>query len=451
MSQKATNIISSLKEYFDFNDELDANNMAFARRSDIIGKRAHGLFLLVVGFGFFAFLIWAAFTSLDEVTRGSGKIVPLEQNRDVQHMEGGIISEILVQEGDYVKKGEVLLRIENSFSLAELEQTKLELASQRIRQERLLAEANGQDDFYRPEDLLSSYKQLVEREEQIFNRRKASHKEKLAILADQVLQKRLSLSERKLRLENKHKEYQLLLETVENFRKLERSGAVSRNELLSKESSLQQLVTQINELEYQIPKLESELNEAIRRQSEAELNFRLEAESEAAKAALNIEKLNETILAMVDRKIRTNVVAPIDGRINRLLVTTIGGVVQPGQTLAQIVPDDLSIAVDARLSPKDRARVWPGLESVIKISAYDYTIYGGLKGEVVEISPDALMDEQGNPYFRVRVRADASSFGPDNPIVPGMVAEVNILTGSHSVLDFLLRPVRQIKENAFRQ
>ena len=154
---------------------------------------------------------------------------------------------------------------------------------------------------------------------------------------------------------------------------------------------------------------------------------------------------------MTDRKIRTNVVAPISGRINRLLVTTVGGVVQPGQIVAQIVPDTLSIAVDARLSPKDRAKVWPGLEAVIKISAYDFSIYGGLRGEVIEISPDALMDERGNPYFRVRVEADASSFGPDNPIVPGMIAEVNILTGSNSVLNFLLRPVRRIQENAFRQ
>ncbi len=451
MFQTATKFISSLKDNFLLNEEIEQQEGIFAKRTDTIGRRANGMFLAVVAFGFFAFLIWAAFTSLDEVTRGSGRIVPLEQNRDIQHMEGGIISEILVQEGEQVKKGEVLLRIENSFSIAELEQSKLELASQRIRLERLIAEANGTSDFYKPEDLLQSNPQLVLREEQIFNRRQASLKQRLAILEDQVLQKRLSLSERKLRLENKNKEYQLLLETVQNYRKLEKSGAVSRNELLRRESNLQQLVTQINDLEYQIPTLQSELNEAIRRQSEVELNYRSEAENESALLALSIEKLNETILAMTDRKIRTNVTAPIDGRINRLLVSTIGGVVQPGQTLAQIVPDDLSIAIDARLSPNDRAKVWPGLESVIKISAYDYTIYGGLKGEVVEISPDALMDERGNPYFRVRVRADASSFGPENPIVPGMLAEVNILTGSNTVLDFLLRPVRRIKENAFRQ
>jgi len=170
-----------------------------------------------------------------------------------------------------------------------------------------------------------------------------------------------------------------------------------------------------------------------------------------SQTALAISKLNQSITALQDRKSRTNVIAPISGRINRLLVSTIGGVVQPGQTLAQIVPDDLSIAVDARLSPKDRASVWPGLESVVKVSAYDYTIYGGLKGIVTEISPDALQDENGNPYFRVRVKADASALGADNPVVPGMLAEVNILTGSHTVLDYILRPVRRLQENAFTQ
>ncbi len=423
----------------------------FTRRSDAIGKKANGIFIKVVGFGFLAFFIWAATTSLDEVTRGSGRIVPLEQNRNIQHMEGGIIADILVSEGQRVERGDVLLRIENSFSIAELEQNKLELAAQRIKQARLIAEAKGDSLFITPNDMIKAYPEIVEQELKIFERRRASHQEQLLIYKDQSLQKRLTLSERRQRLENRRKEFQLLLETVENFRKLAKSGAVSRNELLRQESSLQQLVTKLNDLEFQIPTIESELNEALRREKEAELRFRSEAEGESALAALNIAKLNETISAMQDRSIRTNVVAPIDGRINRLLVSTIGGVVQPGQTLATLVPDDMSIAVDARLSPKDRASVWPGLEAVLKISAYDYTIYGGLKGEVTEISPDALMDEQGNPYFRVRVRADASGFGPNNPIVPGMNAEVNILTGSHSVLDYLLRPVRRLKDNALRQ
>ncbi|TDQ60456.1 HlyD family secretion protein/adhesin transport system membrane fusion protein [Maritalea mobilis] len=424
---------------------------SFARRTDQIDRHANGLFLLVIAVGLLLFLIWSAFTSLDEVTRGGGRIISTEQNRNIQHMEGGLISDILVQEGDSVVQGDVLLRIENSFSKAELEQTRLELASQRARHVRLMAEAEGASQMVPPDDLFADQPQAVANEQQIFERRQANLKDQFLIFEDQARQQRLSLSEHKLRLENKRKEYDLLFEQVESYRGLVKSGAASRNELLSRESSLQQVVTQINDLEFRVPAIQSELDEVLRRQNELTTRARADAEKEAAEVAVTIAKLNEAITAMVDRKSRTNVVAPIDGRINRLLVSTVNGVVQPGQVLAQIVPDDLSIAVDARLSPKDRANVWPGLEAVIKISAYDYTVYGGLKGEVVEISPDALQDEKGNPYFRVRVRADGATLGDNNPIVPGMLAEVNILTGSHTVLDYLLRPVRRVQSNAFRQ
>jgi len=163
------------------------------------------------------------------------------------------------------------------------------------------------------------------------------------------------------------------------------------------------------------------------------------------------ERLRETLSAMKDRNSRFDVRAPISGIVNRLSVATIGGVVKPGQELAEIVPANKAISVEARLSPKDRAEVWPGLPAVIKVSAYDYSIYGGLKGVVTEISPDALTDKQGKPYFRVRLEADASDFGPQKPVTPGMLAEVDILTGKHSVMSYLLKPMNRIREKALRQ
>ena len=228
-------------------------------------------------------------------------------------------------------------------------------------------------------------------------------------------------------------------------------SAASRNDLLDRESQLQKIKTQINDLEFQIPQFQSGLSEVLRRRTEAELEFRSNAENDRAEAQLKIAKLEESTTAMTDRSYRTSVRAPISGRINRLLISTLGGVVQPGQTLAQIVPADSAIAIEARVSPKDRSNIWPGLPSVIKISAYNYSVYGGLKGKITEVSPDALQDENGQPYFRVRIEASAQSFGPDEPVVPGMLAEVNVLTGSNTILDYLLQPIRRIKENALRQ
>lgn len=366
-------------------------------------------------------------------------------------MEGGIISQILVHEGQHVEQGDVLVKVENSFNLAELEQIKLELIAQRVRMARLDAEAKGLDEITVDPITTQSSPENIASEIQIFNRRKANLNEQLLIVTDQARQQSLGLSERETRLVNKQREYELVEQTVLSMRSLVQSGAASRNSLLDRESQLQKILTQLNDLEYQIPQFRSGLSEYIRRRKEIELEFMSNAENDRAEAQNAIAKLEETISAMLDRSRRTNVVAPISGRINRLLVSTLGGVVQPGQTLAQIVPANQSIAIEARVSPKDRADIYPGLSSIIKISAYDYSIYGALDGTIVEISPDALQDEQGQPYFRVRIEADAQAFGPNEPVVPGMLAEVNVLTGANTVMDFILQPIRRLKENAFRQ
>ena len=423
----------------------------FPRQVDSIGQSANAMFITVVIVGFFAFFTWASLTSIDKVTRASGRVIPIEQNQNIQHMEGGIISQILVQEGEHVEKGDVLVKVENSFNLAELEQIKLELLAQRVRMARLDAEARGLDNFVLDNMVPQPGADLVNSETQIFNRRKANLEEQLLIVTDQARQQSLGLSERETRLINKRREYELMEQTVQSLRGLVQSGAASRNSLLDRETQLQKIQTQLDDLEYQIPQFRSGLSEFIRRRNEIELEFRSRAENDRAEAQNTIAKLEETIAAMFDRSRRTNVVAPISGRINRLLVSTVGGVVQPGQTLAQIVPANQSIAIEARVSPKNRADIYPGLNAIIKISAYDYSIYGALEGTIVEISPDALKDENGQPYFRVRIEADAQSFGPNEPVVPGMLAEVNVLTGANTVLDFILQPIRRIKENAFRQ
>ncbi len=444
---------SGLQKPSPANDQttLPAGIGIFPRRIDQIGKSANGMFVSVVAIGFIAFFAWSSTTSIDKVTRASGKVIPTEQNQNIQHMEGGIISQILVFEGQQVSAGDVLVKVENSFNLAELEQIKLELFAQELRMARLDAEASGLLEFVVDPQKFPTNSEIVSSEIQIFTRRQANLNEQLLIVTDQARQQSLGLSELETRLINKQREYELSDETVQSMRGLVEAGAASRNNLLDRESQLQRIQTQLDDLDFQIPQFQTGLSELIRRRTEIELNFRSTAENERSQAQIAIAKLKESISAMNDRSRRTNVVAPIDGRINRLLVSTVGGVVQPGQTLVQIVPANMSIAVEARISPRDRADIYPGLSSVIKISAYDYSIYGGLEGKIIEISPDALQDEFGQPYFRVRIEADAQAFGPNEPVVPGMLAEVNVLTGSNTVLDFLLKPVRRLKENAFRQ
>ena len=424
---------------------------AFHRRCDAIAGRVHGTFLYTVSAGVVLFGLWAGFTEVDQVTRGTGKVVPQSNNQIVQHFEGGIVTDIFVRNGDRVEKGEPLLRIENSFSEAELSRVRLELKAARVKMARLEAEATNapQPDF--PADLERDIPEIVARELALFKNRRSQFHEQLAIHGDQARQKELELSELKSRWASTSRERTLEIERVQNLRNLEQKGAVSRNDLLAAERGLQQLEARLSDLTHDIPRTEAALSEAQRRRREAELKIAAEIDREGGEVELQVAKLRELSDAMQDRNTRSDVVAPISGIINRVFVTTIGGVVQSGDQLVQLVPVDGSIAVEARLSPSDRAEVWPGLPAVVKISAYDYSIYGALKGKILEISPDALQDEQGRSYFRVRLEADAGAFGADKPVVPGMPAEVDILTGRRSILANLLQPLRTLKDNALRQ
>jgi HlyD family type I secretion membrane fusion protein len=431
----------------------DAPESLYPRRCDRIARSAHGTFLYAVGGGLVAALLWAGLTELDKVTRGAGRVVPILQNQLVQHLEGGIIREILVREGEAVQRGQPLMRIENSFSQAELSQARLEIRAKRVKLARLEAERGGADQVTYADDQRGDpgLVEIMARETQLFRTRRDSQREQVGIIDDQIRQKELELSEFRSRWTNTRRERDLLAQRVESLRRLVRVGAVSQNELLDNERSLAQLDTRLSDLMHDMPRTEASISEMQRRRTDTTLRFRADAEKEISETVLAIAKLQETITAMTDRSTRSEVLAPIDGVVNRLHVTTVGGVVRGGEPLAQIVPADTRIAVEARLAPADRAEVWPGLPAVVKISAYEFSIFGGLHGRVVEVSPDALTDEQGRPYFRVRLEASAASFGPNRPVVPGMLADVDILSGRHTILDYVLKPVRRLRDNALRQ
>ena len=425
--------------------------LPYPRQCDRIATRSQRLFVSTTFGGVMAFLIWANVTELDKVTRGAGRVIPQSQNQVVQHFEGGIVREILVKEGDRVEKGATLLRIENSFQRAELLQAQLEIRARTLRIRRLDAEVAGEKSFTVEAELRGDLNRLYEREIGLFETRRKTLSEQLAILEDQSKQKEIELSEYKSRWKNITRERELVLQRVTSLRRLVAVGAVSANDLLENERTLGQIEGKISDLTHDIPKTEAAMSEISRRRTETTLRFRIEAEKERSDAELQIAKLQETVNAMKDRSERSDVIAPISGTVNRLNVTTIGGVVKSGEPLGQIVPIDSSIAVEARLAPKDRAEVWPGQTAVVKISAYDFSVYGGLKGKVIEVSPDALQDEKGQPYFRIRLEANGSNFGPDRPVVPGMVADVDILSGRRTIMETLVRPVKALRDNALRQ
>jgi membrane fusion protein, adhesin transport system len=427
------------------------NALPYPRKTDHIARQAHGTFLYTVGAGLAALIVWSAVTELDKVVRGSGRVIPTLQNQIVQHLEGGIVQEILIREGDAVQRGQILMRIQNSFAQSELQQVRVEMAARQVRLARLEAETRGHEMFAVPAEARAAAPQIVEREQALFRSRADSLRENLGILSDQIRQKELDLSEFRSRWTLTGRERDLVRERVVSMRRLAQAGAVSRNELLDNERQLQQIESRLSDLFHDIPRTEAALSEIQRRRQEAILRFRTDAEREKGETELAMAKLSEQIQAQTDRSLRSDVLAPIAGVVNRLHVNTVGGVVRGGEPLVQLVPSDMAISMEVKLAPNDRAEVWPGLPAIVKISAYDFSRYGGLKGRVVDISADALTDENGLAYFRVRLEAEAATFGPNRPVVPGMLADVDILSGRHTILDYLMKPVRRMRDTALRQ
>jgi HlyD family type I secretion membrane fusion protein len=421
------------------------------RKVDGLVSEAHIRAVATTLFFVLAFIVWAQFTVLDKVVRGIGRVVPQAQNQMVQHFEGGIIAEILVREGDTVRKGDVLLRIDNSFARAELQSARLETRVKKLRALRLSAEAEGASELVFDLSQRQDLALLASRESDLFKSRLHALESQSRILDEQLRQKELELSELNSRWKLTQTERDLVTRRLANLRRLAASGAVSQNELLDNERGLQQIETRISDLAHTIPRTEAALNELHERKNELALRFRADSERERADTELAIAKLEEQIAAMTDRSVRAEVVAPIDGVVNKLFFTTLGGVVKSGEPLVQLVPTGSAIAVEARVSPNDRAQIWPGLPATVKVSAYDFSQYGGLTGKVVDVSPDTLTDEKGQTYYRVKLEADAAHFGHDKPVIPGMMAEVDILSGQQTVMQALIRPVRAIRDNALRQ
>lgn len=430
---------------------IHLNALNRAPRVKTIARRSQANLLIIITLAVAGFIYWSATSSVNTVTRGAGSVVSALDKQIVQHFEGGIITSILVKEGAPVRVNDALFIIENSFSKAEHSKIQIELKAKKVALLRFLAESNNEDHLDLPIKLLETAPEFAKNELELFDSRHQNLLEQLAIFNDRKFQTVLDLEEAKNRLLNLVAEKKLVDRQVEIFTKLFKIGATSERELLDAQTQAQRLITRMDELKHQIPKYKSSVSESQRLQNEIILRFQADAQKEYAVTQLEITKLEAAQTATQDRTNRTTVLAPIDGIVNKLFATTLGGVVRSGQDLLEIVPADNSIAIEVELSPKDRAEIRVGLPAVIKISAYDYSKYGGLEGEITDISADALTNDKGETFFRVRLKAKTADFGEGNPVVPGMMVDIDILTGEKTILEYLLKPINKIRENALRQ
>ena len=416
-----------------------------------IGHDRHGRLVRLLAAVFAAFLLWAALFSVDKVTRGQGRVLPSLQNQVVQHLEGGIVKEILVQEGQRVHKGQVLMRISNAYTGAAMQNARTDVIAKKIVLSRLDAEISGAASFIVPPDLAAQAPDIAATEIGMFNSRRAQRQQQVGIIDEQARGRAAEVASLRARLDNLRGEERLAMDQLAKLERAYAEDAISEREVLDKRAALMSLRTRIADVANQIPQSSAGVSESAARRGEIWTHDVEDAKAQAAQIRLDLAKAGEQFSAVQDRVEREDIRAPLDGIVNKLYVQTLGGVIRGGEPVAEIVPLADQVMIEARIPPKDRGDVWPGLTAKVRISAYDSSIYGGLDAKVIDVSPDVLQDHRGGLYYRVRLKANTASFGPGKPVIPGMTGEVAIKSGSQTIMNYILGPLIRVRDGALRE
>jgi adhesin transport system membrane fusion protein len=394
-------------------------------------------------------LLWAALAHVDEVTRGDARVIPSRQLQVVQSLDGGIVSEILVREGQVVDAGQLLLRVEEIRATAGVRESAATGVSLRARAARLRALAEGKT-FLTPAAGDDEERRVIEEERRIYASRVSELETQLAVVRQQIAQRHQEQNEAQAKRTAAQRALELGQQELAQTKPLLASGAVSQVDILRLEREITKARGESEAAGAQIARAAAAIGESQRKAQEAELAFRNEARVELAEATGKLNALTENAVGLADKVAKSQIKSPLRGRVQRLLANTVGGVVQPGKDIVEIVPLDDTLVLEARVQPKDIAFIRPEQSATVKFSAYDFSIYGGLEAKVENISPDTVVDEKGNAFYLVRVRTLKSGFNDKLPIIPGMTAEVDVLTGNKSVLSYLLKPVLKVRDGALR-
>lgn len=434
---------------------VDIEAVDFSTDADLAVLRQEPLrarvLLRSIGIVVSVFVLWAAVAQLDEVTRGEGKVIPSRQVQILQSIDGGLVSEILVAEGDVVQPEQLLIKIDETRFVSSVKENQAQYLGLLAKAARLRAIAEGKP-FMPPPEVVKDAPGIVQQERQLYEDRNDELKAIISIAQQQLAQRRQELIEAQAKRAQASQGYDLTSRELAVTKPLINSGAVSEVELLRLEREVSRYRGERDMTSAQISRIQAAINEAQRKIEEVELGFRNDAGKELSETMAKLNSLAEGSVALSDRVKQSSIRSPVKGTVKRLLVNTVGGVIQPGKDMIEIVPLEDALLLEARVSPRDIAFLRPGQAAMVKFTAYDFSIYGGLEGTLEHIGADTIVDEKGNAFYTVRVRTIKPGFGDSNlPIIPGMVAEVDILTGKKSVLTYLIKPVLRAKSVALTE
>ena len=400
-----------------------------------------------------AFLTWANFALIDEIARGDGEIIPSGENQMIQNLEGGIVEEIMVLEGQEVNKGDILLKIDNKKSASSYSSNAIKADALQAKIARLRAESKGQKFSVTPE-LQAKLPLIVENEKSLYDTNKRQLNSKLNALKERLSQKRQELNEAKSQLSHLKSSKEMIETEVSMTEPMVKKGVRSKIDFLKLKREANEIASKYDATNKSIPRLRSAIKEVQSTIEETKYMFKSEAKIKRNEAISELRTLRHTSTALEDQVSRTVVKSPMNGIVQKLFVHTLGGVLKPGQDIMEIVPSDTNLLVEVKIKPADIAFIYYGQKAIVKFSAYDFSIYGGLDGEVVHISADTIKDEKDNVFYSVRIKTDVNYLGDENKqlkIIPGMTVNVDIITGQKSVLDYILKPILKTKQYTFSE
>ena len=399
------------------------------------------------------FLFWAHKSQIDEITRGTGKVVPSSRIQTIQNLEGGIVSEIKVAEGQSVSGGQVLLVMDDTRFISSLNEQQAARHALLSRQARLLAEVSGTD-FSISDDVANKASQLVALEMELFVSRQQELQRKEQILQAQLSQQQQQLEELKAKQSLLERRGNLLQEELTISQDLSAVGAVPRVDVLRLERQVSDTRGEKVMSVSSRKRMEAVILETREKLAELKLNFTNQAREELSEVQARLNESYATGTALSDRVERTKVRSPVNGVVKSIMVSTLGGVVQPGMAMMDIVPLDDKLQIEVRIRPEDIGFLYPGQKATVRFTAYDFTIYGGLGGYLTHIGADTIVDENGDSFYLALIETDQSNLDESDrsqPVIPGMVANVDILTGKKTLLSYLLKPVLKAKTLAFTE
>lgn len=409
---------------------------------------ARGL-LYTIAIAFVALLLWAAFAPIDEITRGEGKVIPASQLQIVQSTDGGVVRELFVREGDKISKGDLLVRIDPTRFQASFQESEVRIFALQAKTQRLLALIN--DKPWQPlmsTDLSAQQQGVLAREQAFYNESRSEYRQRVNVAREQLSQQQRALQQVQAKERAARQAVGLSSRELRATRPLLETGAVSPVEILHLERDLAAASGELRQAEAEVGRQQAAIEEAEARIAEIEHAARNRWRSELSDASAELASLREGSVALADRVKSSELYSPVNGTVQRVLYKTPGGVVAQGDPVIEIVPADDRLLVEAKIAPRDIAFLRPGLPAMIKLHAYDFSIYGGIPAQVELISPDTITDERDNTYYLVRAITDEKALSDALDVIPGMTAQLDIITGERTVLSYLLKPILRAKANA---